>query len=229
MTLRIPVKLVDGHWELLYGGGIPVKDGSVAELRLEKYSISDKSFLATVSAKRSIKILEEGTQLLFALTPDLSLPEVLASHFLNPLSVKYEHVAKISTHARFIRVHLSQPTDAQKRLQLDQGGLWLKLEGLVDRGVESSSIKLPPVPGLKKQVASSLNHAFTLLSEVFETQRISHTGNIYESVFYQDSDETWFPLKDLRNRELAKAERKVIKDLWQQVIQKNSADLFNGF
>jgi hypothetical protein len=37
------------------------------------------------------------------------------------------------------------------------------------------------IPALEKS-AESLNHAFTLISEVFETKRRSHSGNVFERV-----------------------------------------------
>lgn len=113
----------------------------------------------------------------------------------------------------------------QKSRKENLGGLWLKLKGTIDRGVESSIILLPSVPGLK-DTAISLNHAFTMLSEVFETQRISHTGNVYEQVLYQESGGVWHPLKDLRNKELANAGRHVIKSLWDLVAAGMASNLF---
>ena len=36
-------------------------------------------------------------------------------------------------------------------------------------------------------------HAFTLLSQMYEKHRISNTGNVYTRVFYQDRDQHWYP------------------------------------
>lgn len=33
-VIRVPVKLVDGQWELLYGGPVKVREGSIGELQL---------------------------------------------------------------------------------------------------------------------------------------------------------------------------------------------------
>ncbi len=43
--LRIPVRLVDGKWEFLFGGQVPVKETAVAELVVDRGSISDEKFL----------------------------------------------------------------------------------------------------------------------------------------------------------------------------------------
>jgi hypothetical protein len=78
-------------------------------------------------------------------------------------------------------------------------------------------VNLPAVPGLEP--VDSLNYAFTRLSEVFEPWRKAHTGSIYERIFYLERDEHWYPLKDLRDRALASAERTLIKDLWAAVAE----------
>ena len=92
------------------------------------------------------------------------------------------------------------------------------------RAIESGMVNLPPVPGLEP--ADSLNYAFTRLSEVFEPWRKAHTGSIYERIFYLERDEHWYPLKDLRDRALASAERTLIKNLWATVAEQLGTALF---
>jgi hypothetical protein len=41
-VIRVPVKLVDGGWELLYGGPVKVKEGAVGELHLDHMYFTDK-------------------------------------------------------------------------------------------------------------------------------------------------------------------------------------------
>ncbi len=224
--LRIPVKLDDDQWETLYGEPLPVANGAIGELRIDSYAITDKNFLAAVTEKRRVRILDAGTALCVAINPDSDLAKGLEIAFELYGSIKYDQTAKINPYSRFVRVHLFIPTEQQSRRKEHSGGLWLKLEGMTDRGVESSTILLPIVPGLKKQTATSLNHALTMLSELLETQRISHTGNIYEQVLYEDSDKIWYPLKDLRDRELAIAERQIIKGLWDSVKSQMPSILF---
>jgi hypothetical protein len=61
---------------------------------------------------------------------------------------------------------------------------------------------------------------------VFEPWRKAHTGSIYERVFYLERDQHWYPLKDLRDRALATAERTLIKDLWAAVADQLGTPLF---
>ena len=56
-----------------------------------------------------------------------------------------------------------------------------------------------------------------LLSEQHETHRISHTGNAYERVFYEESSGEWFPLAQLRDGVRDRAERLIVANAWSQI------------
>ena len=71
--------------------------------------------------------------------------------------------------------------------------------------------------GFHEKTAISLNHAFTMLSQKFESHRISNTGNVYDRFFYKESNGHWFPLDDLRRGAQSQTERALISDLWRQV------------
>lgn len=218
--VKIDVKFVDGHWEYIGGGVVPVKNGTIGELRIDKNNISEHLFLNEITRKHKVKIFDEGASLIIALKPDSNLSAEL-QQCLKPLdSVRHSHTAKISGSSRFIEVFIGPSKNRQFTLCDEEGGLWLDLEGVSPKGITSSQIVLPNIEGLKK-TANSLNHAYTMLSEIYEHSRISHTGNIYEHVLYPESDGIYYPLKDLRNREMAKAERKIINNLWLGVIAGN--------
>ena len=58
-------------------------------------------------------------------------------------------------------------------------------------------------PALNGRHAVSLNHGFTLLSERYETDRLSHTGNVFKRVFFFDEIlQRWLPLEEQRSRVL---------------------------
>lgn len=224
-TARIPVKYVNGHWESFYGGAVLVEEGAVGELRVSTSSLANNAFRDSISKRRRVKILEAGTTLFIAIKPAHDLPEPLSKFLLSSHAFRRDDSARISSDSQFVKVKLSDPTKAQQRRTFRTGGLWLLIDGLEASGIESSTISLPLVEGLNP-VANSLNHAYTLLSEVFETWRDSHTGNIYDHVFYQDSDEIWYPLRDLRDRQLAQTERQVIRSLWDAVKSQMQSDIF---
>ena len=91
--------------------------------------------------------------------------------------------------------------------------MWLITQGLEAVGLASTTVRLPKE--ISTDPVASLNHAYTKLSEVFETWRISHTGNIYTRVLYQERNGKWYPLDLLRNNALDKQEQEIAKGLWE--------------
>lgn len=49
--LKLPVHLVNGRWELFYGGAVPVAEGTQAEMVIDSARITDKDFLHRVTQK----------------------------------------------------------------------------------------------------------------------------------------------------------------------------------
>jgi hypothetical protein len=223
-TIRVPVKLVDGRWELLYGGDVKVKDGAFGELHIDQIHFTDKKFLKALTTKRRVAILAAGTELRVAVTIRPDLDSKLRELLLPRGATRHTHSSKLSVDTRFVAIHLGGPTDAQRKNKVEQGGLFLLLEGMEPRAVESGMVTLPAAPDLEP--VDSLNYAFTRLSEVFEPWRKAHTGSVYERVFYREQDNVWYPLKDLRERALATAERKLIAELWANVAEQLGTALF---
>jgi len=221
--LRIPVKLVDGQWEFLYGGGLPIKNGAVGDLVVDRDAVEDKLFVAQLTRTSKHKVLEAGTDLLVAVTvkPEPSLSPELMKCLLPikapelQLGDAYYHSLR-SPQTRFVRVWVVEPTARQLRRAPDEtGGVWLHLKGLETTGITTSAIRLPDV--VFKEPAESLNHAFTLLSERFEPWRMSHTGNVYYRVLYREANNKWYPLNVLRHAQLAKEEHQLIHEHWARI------------
>ena len=213
--IRVPVKLVDGHWELLYGGPVKVMDGSLGELHIDRDRFDDKAFLKALATKHRVRALPEGTELRVALTIRGKPLGGAESFLLQPNATAHDHTAKISSETRFVPVSLGGPTELQRSKNRHEGGLWLTLEGMEPRAIESGVVLLPKIPDLT--AVDSLNHAFTRLSEIFEPWRKAHTGSIYERIFYAEGNGKWYPLKDLRDRAISSAERQLVQDLWRNV------------
>ena len=113
----------------------------------------------------------------------------------------------------FVEVQLAGANDRQARLfGTRRGGLWLMTQGIEAVGLASATVKLPR--DISADPVTSLNHAYTKLSELFETWRISHTGNIYKRILYREKNEKWYPLDVLRNRALQNAEHETAQALW---------------
>jgi hypothetical protein len=224
--LHIPVRFVDGVWECSLGGKVPVKETAEAELIVDRKSISDRTFLEMMERKARHKVLEEGTPLLVSLTvkPERPPPEKL-----KPFLKRYEDlqgtiaIEFLDTWSpgtlSFVEVNLAGPDDRQARLfDTNRGGLWLMTQGVEAIGLASTTVQLPKE--ISAHPVASLNHAYTKLSEAYETWRISHTGNIYARVLYRERNGKWYPLDLLRNKALDKQEQEIAKGLWEAFITK---------
>lgn len=213
--VTVPVKRVGERWEFFYGGDVPVKEGTLGELMLSADRITDERFRQRVTQELTVRILEEGTELLVALS-DREANGHQAGNWPEPRPLK---VPPGTT--RFARVWLGpvrQKADAPApNPRPEPGGLWLKLKGLERCELHGSTVRMPP--GFDPPMAISLNHAFTMLSQAYEKHRISNTGNVYTRFFYQDRDRRWYPLDDLRTGVQAEGERQLLNGLWAQVEQ----------
>lgn len=220
--VTVPVKRVGDTWEFFYGGDVPVKEGTLGELSFSVNAIADEGFRQRVTSETSFKILDENTTLMVALSDRTST---------NPYAVyeaKFFPQGFPAGTSRWAQVRLGPPKkkkgeegaeggSVQQDMFPETGGLWLKLKGLEKCELVSSSILMPD--GFNEPTAISLNHAFTLLSREYEKHRISNTGNVYTRVFYQDRDECWYPLDDLRRGVQAEVERTLLNGLWAEVEQ----------
>jgi hypothetical protein len=213
--VTVPVKRVGERWEFFYGGDVPVRDGTVGQLTLSAIQIADESFRQRISQALKVKILDEATELLVALSDRDASGRAGAWPHPHPSNVP-------PGTTRFERVSLG-PVKQRPGVQTladsesNRGGLWLKLKGLERCELQASTVQMPQ--GFETPVARSLNHAFTLLSQAYEKHRISNTGNVYTRVFYQDHNKCWYPLDDLRTGVQAEGERTLLRELWAQVEQ----------
>ena len=211
--LTVPVKRVGERWEFFYGGDVPVREGTLGELTLSADQITDENFRQRVTQELTVKILDEGTVLLVALSdrdsngrrvgtwPDSYPPNV------PPGTTRFERI--------WLGPVKKKPDEELLDPEFERGGLWLKLKGLERCELQGSTVQMPT--GFQPTAAISLNHAFTMLSKAYEKHRISNTGNVYSRVFYQDRNKHWYPLDDLRTGVQAEGERQLLNELWAQV------------
>ncbi len=223
--LRVPVKFINGNWEYFYGGFLPMKEGAVADLILNEGSVKDKQFIEKLKCKSRHKILDKGTKLLVALTIK-SEPAIDAKLYKHLMSLDSNriclgtvfHQILLSVDTRFVSITIGGATETQKNTDPNaEGGIWLDVQGLRPKGVITSGVDLPE--GVSDEPAISLNHAFTLLSEAYEPWRKSHTGNIYDRMFYKEKNGKWYPLEVLRNRAITKDENQLINDQWKKIVE----------
>ena len=227
--LRVPVVFHDGVWELAVGGAVPAKQGAKAELLVDSRHIDDKDFIARMQQEGRHQVLKAGESLLFMLTikPDsLPKPELMGhlkgyETLFRELATDYLDPKPNLATTYFIEVALGKHAAQKDLLEEDQGGLWLITEGVKATGLVSPLLVLP------KDVAAesvySLNHAYTKLSEVYETWRISHTGNVYSRVLYREHDGKWYPLEMLRESALEREKLTLAHRVWTDFLAKMKA------
>jgi hypothetical protein len=205
---------VGDRWEFFYGGDVPVREGTLGHLTVGAAQITDKNFLQLIQRTAAVKVLKQGTPLLVALSD-----RAQGVHLPGDLRKLVNRTDLPAETTRLEQVHLGPAKNGVTQFKLDgqadddSGGLWLKVKSLDKAELLCSTIQMPD--GFEEPFAISLNHALTMLSERYEKHRISHTGNVYTRVFYQESNDYWYPLADLREGVLAGAERQLMVDAWQ--------------
>ena len=173
--LRIGVHFDGTNFLLLDGRPLPaLVKGSVAEIVLAPECIEDETVRANLTNQKSTPFLKEGTVVLVGVSPTM-IERSSAKGLIQA------HAAPILSAYLFVEVKL----DAD---------LWLLVRGDQEARLSTSPCT---ISWLKKE-AKSLNHAFTLISEAYETKRRSHSGNVFERAYAQDELGNWQSLDELR-------------------------------
>jgi hypothetical protein len=178
-TLRIGVRFDGTGFVLLDGQPLPkLALGAVAELALSPESIADQSARSMFSMERDIPFLGKGSVVMFGVSPKM-LGEFTAG-LINAKDLR------IASDYRFIPTELQDP-------------LFLRVRGdqeasLLDCDCHIPSLKLETV---------SLNHAFTRISEAYETLRRSHSGNVFDRAYALDKAIKWRNLDEHRTTAIA--------------------------
>lgn len=158
------------------GGNLPkLKDGAIGDLILPAAVVEEESALQRLQQEHIVAILPINTKLMLGIRAK-AVPAGRRS------SVTYPEALSPHVDYGFVEVQLREP-------------LRLKLRGSKSAILESCECYIPAL----NEGASSLNHAYTLISEVFEPDCLSHTGNIFQRGYYLDG-KRWRPLSDLRSR-----------------------------
>ena len=174
-TVKIPVRIVNGKVNYYYGGELPsIGNGAVGELIIQEYDVEDNNFLSVCQYEEKIEILKQGTILMFAVNTN-STPE------------------KLKPYAKWIK------TRDYKSYLYVEAELLTPLKLLIRGSKKSNLLEANCLIPCLNITASSLNNALTIISQEFEPERKSHTGNVFDKCYYQDG-QLWNPLEDLRLR-----------------------------
>jgi arginine-tRNA-protein transferase len=186
-TVKIPVKIVDGQVVFLYGDKLPEMKNVTGDLVVPASSFLDQKQIDSFSKKNWSTMLPKGSVLIINVASDRNEPGLLTA--VRNIDRNFPRTAK----AGFVRVILNQP-------------LYLRHRGTKSSVLQACLCRLPDL-GIE---ATSLNHAYTIASKRFETERRTNTGNVFLNV-YHNLDGRWEKLQWLRERLDAKFERSTYK------------------
>lgn len=201
-TVRIPVKVVNKQLKYFYGGDLPeLKEGVIGELILPEYSVKDKRFLEVSQKEEKIEVLPERSIIMVAVNNQNS-PDDKKSYLK---TIK----AYPPTSYAFVEIILCEPLN------------------LIIRGSKKANLDGVKcfIPSLDIE-ASSLNDAYSKISQVFEPKRISHTGNVFNKCYYMH-DNNWRQLDYLRENEEGKYEESLFLDYKVFIVNNNDKILYN--
>lgn len=176
-TIRIPVRFVGSGMVLADGRPLPpISDGASGELRLYDYAVADGDIKRECQAGVAIPMLESGTSVYF----------------------------RVMTHR--IPAERWKEIEQKKRLAETPEGLCAEVHLKEELKLCLRGSKTPTlygckctIPCLDNKEAISLNHAYTLISSHFETERASHTGNVFKHGWWYDGQQKqWVQLDELR-------------------------------
>ena len=179
-TTRLLVKVSDGKCSMIDGSALPkMKPDAVAELVVSPWDITDEKARAALLQEQRVEFLAAGTSIWARVKQDDIATDL-------KLCSKNKRVWPRTSE---LVVEIKLQTAVQ---------LVIRGDGRASLGECNCQI-----PALPKQKCSSVNEAYTRVSEAFEPSRRSHTGNIFNCVFFENGN-FLHPLRKLRDEIVAK-------------------------
>ena len=198
-TIRIPVRIcTDGRIDYFYGGPLPqMREGTIGDLVVPEWSITENREVRRLQQDQVVRFLPLGSIVKFAVDGRRT-PAQLTQHLKNvaALGLKKSHAVPVV---------------------LDKKALALRL-----RGTKTATLGRVTcwIPSLQIR-AQSLNHAYRLISEQFEPERISHSGNVFELGYCESPPQSdrWVSLDTLRKTIAARFEMQLSRTAAQVLEQ----------
>lgn len=170
--------------------------GSEVEIRVAAQSFVDRAEAHLYAASKTIDLLPAGTRL-FAVVKGLPERDGFASPSslfepLSPVQLQDRDYARRGLDQMYSQgiAHSASPNNPDGAVEVVlERTLRLTLRGDKKPTLEGCYCEIPyfaHIDGKPDTRAYSLNHAFTRISEHFETSRISHTGNAFSKFFVFD-------------------------------------------
>jgi len=180
--LRIAVRFDGTHFALLDGSPLPaIAKDAVCELVLRPEILQNPADRDRFVRDEVFPILGQGSVVLLGVSPH-SVGDPKAPGLINPQQIG------VQTEYWLVEVRLEQD-------------LYIRIRGDQEAKLESCRCVIPAL----RLEATSINHAFTLISEAYETKRLSHTGNVFERAYTPVGPKRWQTLDDLRIKAIAQS------------------------
>jgi hypothetical protein len=150
---------------------------TLGELMISPASIKDENLRSQLSRETEVALLESGSSVMFGVSPNML--DGTNGKGLIPS----EDLGIVSS---YVFVSVSLKSSVSLRIRGDQEA---RLSDCVCT-----------IPAIRNKKARSLNHAFTIISEYYETKRRSHSGNVFQRAYAQTEKGEWLSLDDHRIR-----------------------------
>lgn len=202
-NVLIPIKIKEGEPHFFYGGKLPkLEEGTIGDLIVPSYSIIDKRKLALLEREETKVFFKKSTALMVQINPG---EEDCKKGGIKWLPIEFYKQKP------FVEVTLNE--DLKINLRSTKKG---ELEDCVCS-----------IPSLPKAEPKSLNHAYSLISQRFETHRRSHSGNVFDKVFFWNKSNLLRPLKESRDNLEAEYEQELILLNQDWFLRKNPDNSVN--
>ena len=194
-TVRIPVRVKDGRLEFYYDFPMPeLHEGAVGEVVFDDWVLKDPLWKAPLNQEKTVLIADAKTPIAFGMQMDKVPDELyswrLTKAFINPEWEKSSQGIYKDEPCTwdnkwwvlgYLRSPLSLTLRGERTARLSGGSCWIPA---------LRSRKLP-------HKAISPNQALTFVSQTFEPNRQSFTGNVFRSglIFWR---ERWQPFSEVR-------------------------------
>lgn len=177
-TVVIPVLIKNGKIQRLDGNELPEIKDVKAKLIVPADAIKDKKKVKALSDEKDISILKSGSILLAQVTIKPPMVSEQQLSYINDVRDKYRGYKNLT-------------------------GCLVEIELITNLSMTIRGTKKAKLIGCECYIpflnvnAYSLNHAYTLISQEFEKWRISHSGNVFEGMYYL-KDDKWTCIGELR-------------------------------
>ena len=175
-TVVIPVKWVKGEFQYFYSGKMPkLREGTIGDLVVPAEAVDDKEFLSQLSRAHDSQDLLPRDTTVYAAVSTQRIPKDLADIAKSGSSLFRGRLSSVTAAQfqdyLFVEIVLEEP-------------LWIQLRGTKSGRLKPAKCRIPSL----NMKAQSLNHAYQLISEAFEPQRMSHTGNVFDKILVAHPD-----------------------------------------